>query len=334
MLNKLFVPGMHVTGVIRFASTGEGEDFRQIDDFEVLGRSHDEPGDEHHWPKLKPHPVQAAVRKGVDKLQRIPVKVVFNEAKHGLSARYEAFDTALNRRVCVGDGERCTRIEAGQSAVKQETCLGPQACAFANSETRRCDLQVRLSVQLPDQEDKLSVFEFQSSGIHTYRTLSAKLMTLAALFKDKLRHAPLELCMYEKSSPAYDFKPFYVADLQLRSGVTMADALKQAGDDAAAEAAAGIDFQAVEKMMEDIQADHPLAFDDPDHGIVVFNPAPPATRAKSGANAFTPTSLATVVRSAKELAASDKSGEAPAETPSALPVLNPSGRTELPAISL
>ncbi len=302
--------GPHVTGVIRFASVGEGDDFRQMDEFEVLSRVHEIPVSPEQAPKLRPHPISQSLRSELEganaKLQQIPVTLMFDKVENNLRARYEAFDLNLNRLACVGDGENCSRANFGDGSVVSAACAGPDSCAFANSAGLQCQLRVRLSLQIDGQDDKLSVFELQSGGIHTYRTLQAKLQMLGAVLDGKLRHVPLALTMYAKSSPAFEFKPFYVADLVLREGVGLDKVPNMQAAEAAAETAAKLHFERLESAVESIRANAPLSLVDDDENIISIAPRmPPRVRTNQGTagNPGGPSgsrSLAEVVKKARD----------------------------------
>lgn len=265
-LNEIKPIGPHVEGFIRFASEGEGETLTQHPQFEVLSRSHEllQGG----MPKLKEHAATAELLKleqntsaGVIKV--IPIRLMFNKVENNLSASYQAFDSDLGRMVCTGDGKVASRKEVTTGQPTSCECLGPDSCAYANSSGVKCHLSVRLKVQLKGQIDPLSVFEFQSSSINTYRTLSAKLQMLRSVCQEKLRNIPLELTIWEKSSQMSSYAPFYCADLKLEGGLDLLKAIaasKQAED---LETAAGLAVNAMESVADSMRANlEPLMDDD------------------------------------------------------------------------
>ena len=267
--------GPHVTGVIRFASEGQGDDFRQLDEFEVLSRVHELTEDADLPPKLRPHPISESL-KGTGgaqaKLQCIPVILMFDKPENNLLARYEAFDQNINRLVCVGDGENCARANFAEATAENHDCKGPDACSFANSGAFQCQLRVRLAVQIDGQHDPLSVFEVQSGGIHTYRTLQAKLQMLKAILGGSLRNVPLNLTMYAKSSPAHEFKPFYVADLVLRDGANLQQVIAAQKTAIEAEKTAGLSYSSLETEVEAIRTSSALSIGDDDSSIIPYVP--------------------------------------------------------------
>jgi hypothetical protein len=270
-LNALKPIGPHVEGFIRFAHEGEGDDFRQLDHFQVLSRVHNEPSDEAAAPCLAEHPIAANLRSAEAKLKAIPVKLVFDKPGNNLSARYQAYDVVMGRLCCVGDGQTASRASFASGTTTSETCVGPGACSHANTVGVRCALHVRLKVQIEGQTDPFAVFELQSGGINTYRTLSAKLDMMHAAF-GQLRHVPLTLAMYEKSSPLSSFEPFYVADLRLRDDVSPAEALKAAKEAAEAEQQAGLLIDKMEAAVESMAATSPFAIDDVESVLMTFTP--------------------------------------------------------------
>lgn len=282
-LNALKPIGPHVTGFIRFAHEGEGEHFKQHDHFEILGRVHDrhENAAGAAAPRLAAHPIAAQLLAGDaseaggsanEKLRSIPVKVIFDKPANNLTARYQAYDLSLGRLACAGDGARATRADFSLGSTSEHDCVGPEACEYANQGGVRCQLHVRLKVQIDGQADPFAVFEVQSSGINTFRTLSAKLDMMHAAFGGRLRHVPLSLTIFEKSSPLSSFEPFYVADLQLRSGISVHAAAQLAKEGADADATAGVACEAMEKATEAMASSFPLAIDDGESALVTFTP--------------------------------------------------------------
>ncbi|GEM_PF-2157907 len=282
-LNTIKPIGPHVTGLIRFAAENQGTpDFRQLDYFEVLARAYEDPTDDGQPPKLKGHPIGVTLRDATNtadaKLRSIPVKVIFNDIGNNLSARYEAFDGQLNRMACVGDGEKCSRASFATGQIQEHACAGPDACEFANDEGVQCQLRVRLHLQIEGQPDPLSVFEFQSGGIHSYRALTAKLTMLRALMGGKLRGVPLSLVQYDQGSAAHKYQTFHVADLVLRNGVTPDDALSAAE---AAEKSGGPDFGGMEAAVAQMRQNAPMALGDEVEGIVFLHNIAPAVRPRA-----------------------------------------------------
>lgn len=271
-INALVPTGPHIEGFIRFASEGE-EDLRQLSNFEVLQRAHAGPP-MNGKQQFKQHPI--AVNLGdasggeAAMIKMIPIKLVFDEPDANLSARYEAYDQEVNRLVCAGDGQRARRTNLVTGEVEEASCVGSDLCPYANSQGVSCSMHVRLKLQIEGQRDPFSVFEFRSGSINTFRTLSAKLKMMHAAFKSKLRHIPLSLVAHERSSAMSNFSPFYVADLQLREGISPRAALEQAEALRKEEQECGLDFGAMEEAVKTIYANAPLHIDDAEVGPITF----------------------------------------------------------------
>ncbi|MDO8276624.1 MAG: hypothetical protein Q7T63_00705 [Burkholderiaceae bacterium] len=271
-LNALKPVGPHITGFIRFAHEGEGDQFKQLDHFEILSRVHLPSDDTTNVPRLAQHEIAKNIKPGnaQEKLKAIPVKLMFDKPENNLRACYQAYDSELNRLACSGDGVTAVRADFGTGTTAETTCAGPEACEYANQAGVRCQLHVRLKVQIEGQSDPFAVFELQSSGINTYRTLSAKLAMMHAAFGGSLRNIPMTLAIYAKSSPLSRFEPFYVADLQLRDGSTMSAALESANAAKALEASLNMD--AMEAAVEAMLSASPLALDDAETALIAFAP--------------------------------------------------------------
>lgn len=268
--------GPHIEGIIRFASTGSGAGFTQLNYFEVLTRLHSETTLE-GTPKLGVHPICERLRavEGNEegKICVIPIRLIFDTPENNLCARYEAYDQDLNRLACAGDGDKGCRANFATGETGEVDCKGPDACEYANSAGIGCALHVRLKAQIEGQSDDFSVFELQSGGVNSYRTLSAKLAMMHAAFGARLRHVPLEIALYGKSSMASSFEPFYVADVRLRSGVNMREAACAAIEGAEQDANANIDFGAMEKVVTQMRTQKVLTLSDAESAMITQAPA-------------------------------------------------------------
>lgn len=275
-LNAIKPVGPHIEGVIRFASDGHGQDLVQHDYFEVMGRVHEGIQPEAS-PKLAPHPISDELRKlpenaAEGRIKVIPIRLMFNDPSLSLSARYEAFDADLNRLACVGDGTKGCRASFASGTSQDVPCVGPDACSYANSSGVRCALHVRLKAQIEGQADAFSVFELQSGGINTYRTLSAKLTMMHAAFGRRLRHVPMEIGVYAKSSAASDYRPFYVADVKLRKGIDVKTAIQSAITGENEDKAAGLAPGDMEAAVAQMAAGASLSLDDAESTLISFAP--------------------------------------------------------------
>lgn len=210
----------------------------------------------------------------------IPIKLACDKPSNNLVARYEAYDTALNRLACMGDGESACRANFATGETVATNCAGPEACDYANQGGIVCALRVRMQVQIDGQSDPFAVFELQSGSINTYRTLAAKLRMMWATFGKRLRNVPMELAIYRKSSATSHYLPFYVVDLRLREGITPSQALAAASDAVEQDRAAGLDFVAMEQEIEAMRSEASLAFRDAEAPTVIFAPDVAVDRAR------------------------------------------------------
>lgn len=278
--------GPYVEGLIRFSYDSASQGATQKPNFEVLSRVHAEepqPGD---VPKMVPHLLGDKLE-GVDGegagrrlLSEIPIRLMFDKPENNLSARYKAFERSTGQLVCCGNGVRSVRRASLGEQPKDGVCPGPENCVFATTPEVACHLHVRMNVQLDDSQDALSVFEFQSSGINSYRTLSAKLSMLKALFGG-LRGLPLRLTSWAKSSMASGYQPFYCANIELREGLDLPKAKVEL--EAYNKQFEGIDFTAMETAVETMQSSSAFALDESESVVTRWVPAAEiiATRAAS-----------------------------------------------------
>ncbi|WP_312586513.1 recombination directionality factor [Comamonas terrigena] len=182
-------------------------------------------------------PLAAAARR---KLRSIPVRVLFDDPDLNLRANYTLFDRTTARPVCVGDGEGCKRV-TGQG-LESLPCPGPDACSFGN---QACKPYGRLNVVIGDS-DELGSFVFRTTGFNSIRTLAARLQYFAAASGGHLACIPLELKLRGKSTTQSHRAAIYYADLVVRSGMSLNDAIAHAKDVAAQRLAAGFDQTALD----------------------------------------------------------------------------------------
>ena len=175
------------------------------------------------------------------KLRSIPVRVLFNDPDLNLRAHYTLFDRSTARPVCVGDGESCKRVTSQGLAAMP--CPGPDACAFGKD---GCKPYGRLNLVIGDS-DELGSFVFRTTGFNSIRTLTARLQYFAAVSGGHLAGVPLELKLRGKSTTQSHRSAIYYADLIVRSGLTLNEAIAQARELAAKRHAAGFDQQALDE---------------------------------------------------------------------------------------
>lgn len=175
------------------------------------------------------------------KLRSIPVRVLFNDPDLNLRAHYTLFDRSTARPVCVGDGESCKRVTS--QGLASMLCLGPDACAFGQD---ACKPYGRLNLVIGDS-DELGGFVFRTTGFNSIRTLTARLQYFAAVSGGHLAGMPLELKLRGKSTTQSHRSAIYYADLVVRSGLTLNEAIAQAQELATQRQAAGFDQQALDE---------------------------------------------------------------------------------------
>ena len=171
------------------------------------------------------HPLDEKLRKNNDgKLRQIPVRLLFNDPELNLRAEYTLFDRQTGRPLCVGDGEHCQRRTS--NGVEQLPCPSPDRCPLAQGGA--CKPYGRLYVNL-SEDDELGTFIFRTTGFNSIRTLAARLSYFAAVSGNKLSCLPLQLTLRGKSTTQSYRTPIYFVDLTLRDGVTLKQAVQDAG---------------------------------------------------------------------------------------------------------
>ncbi len=172
------------------------------------------------------HPLNDELRQGKDdKLRSIPVRLLFNEPELNFRADYTLFDRQSGRPICVGNGETCKRFT--QDGMQSLPCPSPDACPLAKGGA--CKPYGRLNVVIGD-EDPLGSFVFRTTGFNSIRTLAARLHYFQAISGNRLACLPLELRLRGKSTRQSHGTPIFYADLTVRSGMDMAEALVTASE--------------------------------------------------------------------------------------------------------
>lgn len=185
---------------------------------------------------VKP-PTAATARR---KLRSIPVRVLFDDPDLNLRAHYTLFDRTTARPICVGDGESCKRV-TGQG-LESLPCPGPDACSFGN---QTCKPYGRLNLVIGDS-DELGSFVFRTTGFNSIRTLTARLQYFAAVSGGYLACMPLELKLRGKSTTQSHRAAIYYADLVVRSGMSLNEAIAHAKNLAVQRLATGFDQPALD----------------------------------------------------------------------------------------
>lgn len=172
-----------------------------------------------------PHPLDETLRKHSSngKIRSIPIALLFNDPDLNLRAEYSLFDRSTGRPMCVGNGETCRRVTT--SGMHTLPCPGTDGCEMAQGGA--CKPYGRLNVKLGD-DDELGTFIFRTTGYNSIRTLAARLRYFQAASGDRLACMPLELRLRGKSTAQSRGTPIYYADLTIRDGMTLEEALIQA----------------------------------------------------------------------------------------------------------
>lgn len=197
------------------------------------------------WDGWMLHPLHTKLAEGAanGKLRAIPVKLLFNSPDLNLRAQYSLFDRTTGRPVCVGDGQFARRVST--EGVQDLPCPGPDACEFGRASG--CRLLGRLNVQIDGQDDDLGTFIFRTTGYNSVRTLAARLQYFQAASGGHCRHLPLLLRLRGKSTTLSHRTPVYYADLTLREGDSLTEAVIAARAEAGRDAEAGVDSKALEE---------------------------------------------------------------------------------------
>lgn len=190
------------------------------------------------------HPADKKLRKDGQKLRAIPVRLMFNDPGLNFRANYSLFDRETGRPVCVGDGKACKRSTL--EGIKEFECPSPDGCQFGKG----CKPFGRFTVRVDtgdEHADELGSFIFRTTGFNSIRTISARQAYLKAVSGGNLLSClPLELHLRGKSTTQSHRTPVYFVDLVIRSGMTMAQAIKFAKDAQEQRLEAGFDQEALD----------------------------------------------------------------------------------------
>lgn len=188
------------------------------------------------------HPLNDELRKAPEeKLRSIPIRLLFNEPDLNFRAEYSLFDRTTGRPLCVGNGETCKR--QCDDGIKSLPCPSPDGCLLAKGNA--CKPYGRLNVAIGD-DDPLGSFVFRTTGFNSIRTLTARLQYLQATSGNRLSCLPLELRLRGKSTRQSHGTPIFYADITVRSGVSMEEALLAAKQLNESRQSAGFDQAALD----------------------------------------------------------------------------------------
>ncbi|MBU2123039.1 MAG: hypothetical protein KJ999_21725 [Gammaproteobacteria bacterium] len=174
--------------------------------------------------KLEPHPAHERLKRGRDSLQSIPVRVMFDDARTNLMARYEAWgDNPSQGPQCIGDGE-CAKVYNHETQAWVATpCRGPALCPIPSNYNLNCALRSKVLLTVVDDGQELGTFEFRSSAENTFRSMLGNLQVLQATH-GTLRDLPLNLTGWVKSTQGSSYQPFSCATLERGAGVAQVTA--------------------------------------------------------------------------------------------------------------
>ncbi|MBX9756720.1 MAG: hydrolase or metal-binding protein [Pseudomonadaceae bacterium] len=229
------------------------------------------------------HPLDEALRKNQEgKLRSIPIRLLFNEPDLNFRAEYSLFDRATGRPVCVGNGETCKRQCA--DGIQSLPCPSPDGCSLAQGGA--CKPYGRLNVVIGD-EDSLGSFVFRTTGFNSIRTLAARLQYLQAISGNRLACLPLELRLRGKSTRQSHGAPIFYADITVRNGITLEEALLAAQQINDSRIAAGFDQTALDNAARLGFSNGAFEDSEEDSGAVVEEFYPAATDDEPGHEAPT-----------------------------------------------
>jgi len=189
------------------------------------------------------HPLNEELRKTSEnsKLRSIPIRLLFNDPDLNLRAEYSLFDRQNGRPPCVGNGETCRRYT--DSGMQTLPCPSPDSCELAKGGL--CKPYGRLNVKIGD-DDELGTFIFRTTGFNSIRSLTARLSYYQAVSGNLLACLPLELRLRSKSTTLSHRSAIYYADLTVREGATLENAIADARNNDARRKAAGYDQTALD----------------------------------------------------------------------------------------
>jgi hypothetical protein len=188
------------------------------------------------------HPIDETLRQPNAKLRHIPIRLLFSDPELNLRASYSMFDRKTGRPLCVGNGETCKRVTS--AGMQTLPCATPDACEVGME--GHCKPYGRLNARIGD-DDELGSFVFRTTGFNSIRTLSSRLSYFQAVSSGLLTTLPLELRLRGKSTTQSHRAPIYYVDLTVRTGLTMAEAIGSAREQAEARQAAGFNQAALDE---------------------------------------------------------------------------------------
>jgi hypothetical protein len=224
------------------------------------------------------HPLDEKIRANQSgKIRCIPIQLLFNEPDLNFRAEYSMFDRNTGRPLCVGNGETCKR--QCDDGIQSLPCPSPDACPLAKGGA--CKPYGRLNVVIGD-EDSLGSFVFRTTGFNSIRTLTARLQYLQAISGNRLACLPLELRLRGKSTRQSHGTPIFYADITVRSGITLEEALIAAQQTNDSRIAAGFDQTALDNAARLGFSNGAFEDSEEDSGAIVEEFYPATTDDESG----------------------------------------------------
>jgi hypothetical protein len=165
---------------------------------------------------------------------------LFDDPDLNLRAEYSLFDRQKGRPLCVGNGEQCRRTCNG--AIQTLPCPAPEACELAKA---GCKPYGRLNVRIGD-DDELGTFIFRTTGFNSIRTLAARLSYFHSVSGGLLACMPLELKLRGKSTTQSHRTAIFYADITVRDGMTLEEAIAEARATHERRKAVGFDQQGLD----------------------------------------------------------------------------------------
>ncbi|WP_439892514.1 recombination directionality factor [Ralstonia sp. 25C] len=188
------------------------------------------------------HPLNESLRKTTPgKLRSIPMRLLFNDPDLNLRAEYCLFDRDTGRPICVGNGERCKRVE--QDGIVILPCPSPEGCQFGGP--GGCKPYGRLNAIVGD-EDEMGSFIFRTTSFNSIRTLAARLSYFSAVSGNLLACMGLELKLRGKLTTQSYRTAIYYVDLGVRAGKTLEGTITEARELDARRKASGFDQAALD----------------------------------------------------------------------------------------
>jgi hypothetical protein len=144
--------------------------------------------------------------------------------------------------MCTGNGDSCRRFTA--SGIETLPCPSPDSCEFAKA---GCKPFGRLNVQIGEDESDLGSFIFRTTGFNSIRTLAARLAYYQAVSGNLLACMSLALRLRAKSTTMSHRTPIYYADITVREGAALEEAITEAREVNERRLATGFDQAALDE---------------------------------------------------------------------------------------